>query len=834
MPAVFVNYRTGDAEAAASLLEKYLADRFGKELIYRDTRSITPGVPFDEDLSAAVRGSEVLLAIMGPQWDRFPELHSEGDWVRREIVEAREEGVTIVPVLLGRAAKRVSAEYLPPQLKFLAKVKSWILDTHDHETSLPGIGEKLASLVPALRTAEQAIHDARSTGSVRNEAKDVDSSVQAGSITGNVTNSRDTYEGPVNQGTHFGDNNYGGFPEKKDRSPRKRGTEDLRELDRCFVPPYGYEEAARRLQKPGTTVFLRGAPGSGRVATARILVKRLNQNAKTIHELYVADGEEDAASPFHVQSIQDDQWLWADLTDSGTWSWPRIREELAGLRHAIAEHSARLVAVLPGEGREYDNDIDRYLVPLAPPPVTLVLRGYLNDADIPLPADLSKLAFVADGTPSLQQAREYAARVVEACERTPSEEFAYWAESAYQQLSGNDTAAGELLRGHETAADRALLLAAAMLPGAHADTVEYGAARLLALTSARLEESSVLEQQPLRERLEHISVTRDPDGRVRFRSAGIDAALRAYCWTNLPALHKPLRDWTASLVESGFLSREERDTLVLNFARQCAAQRYGPELALLVGHLAHADKNEDCMRAAELALTCGLREDQTIREFRRRIYQWAREEKITERFASVLVAACRDELAARYPESALIRLLHLARRFPKTEACAALAALARANRALVPLVLDRLGDDRSKNREIDSLIFLEVVDPSLFIGSGPGDGGLIADRQVRTRLVSGWRMVFAAPDRELWSSRVEDWLRQATADERNRDALMSDLANAAVQASSDAVAQLYARARAANADQTTALLLLDKITAAQAELAIATDTSNVHASGGPS
>lgn len=620
MPAVFVSYRTGDAEAAASLLEKYLADRFGRKLIYRDTPSIAPGVPFDKDLIAAVRGSEVLLAVMGPKWDRFPELHDEGDWVRREILEAHEEGVPIVPVLLGRAAKRVSAEYLPPQLRFLAKVKSWILDVHDHETSLPGIGNKLADLVPTLRDAEQANRDTRPAGSVRNEAKDVDSSVQAGTITGNVTSSRDAFHGNVNQGTHIGDNNYGTFAEKKDRSSRKRGAEDLRELDRCFVPPLGYEDAESRLQEPGTTVFLRGAPGSGRVATAKILVKRLNQGEKAIHELYVADGEDDAASPFHLPGIQDGQWLWADLTDSGTWPWPRIRKELAGLRHAIAERSARLVAVLPREGWEYDDDIDRHLVLLSPPPVTRVLRRYLEVFDVPLPEDLAKLPFVADATPSLRQAREYAVRVAEAYGCAPSKGFADWAESAYQQLSGNDAAAGELLNGHRTATDRALLLTAAMLPGAHADAVEYGATRLLELTSAHLEERSVLEQKPLRERLEHISVTRgEPDGLVRFQSAGIDAALRAYCWTNLPALHEPLRNWTECMLKSGVLSREERNTLVLNFAGQCAHERYGPELALLVGDLADTGKNEDCLQAAGLALTRGLREDQTVREFRRRI-----------------------------------------------------------------------------------------------------------------------------------------------------------------------------------------------------------------------
>jgi len=50
MQGVFINYRTGDGEEAAALLEQRLSDRFGKERIFRATTSIKPGQPYPEKL----------------------------------------------------------------------------------------------------------------------------------------------------------------------------------------------------------------------------------------------------------------------------------------------------------------------------------------------------------------------------------------------------------------------------------------------------------------------------------------------------------------------------------------------------------------------------------------------------------------------------------------------------------------------------------------------------------------------------------------------------------------------------------------------------------------
>jgi hypothetical protein len=105
---VFTNYRTGDGEEAAALLEQRLSDRFGKEKIFRATTSIPPGQSYSEWLINAVRNSVVLLAVMGPDWAHAPRLRDESDWVRREILEAYASKLTVIPVLKGRRTERRS------------------------------------------------------------------------------------------------------------------------------------------------------------------------------------------------------------------------------------------------------------------------------------------------------------------------------------------------------------------------------------------------------------------------------------------------------------------------------------------------------------------------------------------------------------------------------------------------------------------------------------------------------------------------------------------------------------------------------------------------------
>ncbi|HEY3686235.1 MAG TPA: TIR domain-containing protein [Streptosporangiaceae bacterium] len=150
MHDVFVNYRTGDGDEAAAMVENALSNRFGTDAVFRAAKSVPPGELFEDRLLIAVRRSSVLLAIIGPDWTRYPELRDPEDWVRREILEAKACGTRIVPVLKGRKTDRLNVADLPMELAHLANVQSLRLDVRDNGADLGQIGDMIADLIPWL------------------------------------------------------------------------------------------------------------------------------------------------------------------------------------------------------------------------------------------------------------------------------------------------------------------------------------------------------------------------------------------------------------------------------------------------------------------------------------------------------------------------------------------------------------------------------------------------------------------------------------------------------------------------------------------------------------
>ncbi|MCE4942328.1 TIR domain-containing protein [Streptomyces noursei] len=160
MPEVFVNYRTGDEEATATLIERELSHRFGSDRIFRASKSIPGGQPFPRELITAARRSSVLLAVIGPRWleartaDGRPALADPKDWIRREILEAFGSGSQVIPILVGRT-DRLAREVLPPVLRHLADCQYRRLDHRNVEADLSRLGDELAQLVPELADADR-------------------------------------------------------------------------------------------------------------------------------------------------------------------------------------------------------------------------------------------------------------------------------------------------------------------------------------------------------------------------------------------------------------------------------------------------------------------------------------------------------------------------------------------------------------------------------------------------------------------------------------------------------------------------------------------------------
>jgi hypothetical protein len=153
--SVFINYRTGDEETAAALIERDLSGRFGPEQIFRDSKSIRPGEDFEQAILMAVRGSDVLLAVIGRRWLTAPDGHGgraldhESDWTRREICEAFACGVRVIPVLVGGVG-RLRADTLPPALQQLARCQYLRLDHRNVDVGLDRLTTTLVDLVPRL------------------------------------------------------------------------------------------------------------------------------------------------------------------------------------------------------------------------------------------------------------------------------------------------------------------------------------------------------------------------------------------------------------------------------------------------------------------------------------------------------------------------------------------------------------------------------------------------------------------------------------------------------------------------------------------------------------
>ena len=154
-PAVFVNYRTGDEEASAALVERELSYRFGSAKIFRADKSIAPGDDIETTIVDAVRHSEALVAVIGPRWlaatgpDGRRAIDSADDWTRRELVEARRHGVRIIPLLVGKV-RCLTLSDVPPALRWLPGCKYLRLNYRDLDACLDRLAEQLTELVPAL------------------------------------------------------------------------------------------------------------------------------------------------------------------------------------------------------------------------------------------------------------------------------------------------------------------------------------------------------------------------------------------------------------------------------------------------------------------------------------------------------------------------------------------------------------------------------------------------------------------------------------------------------------------------------------------------------------
>ena len=121
-PRVFVSYRRKDTQHAAGRLGDLLNQDFD---LFMDVEDIAPGTDYTQALMRAVDASQVMLALIGPDW--ATELNESGqrriddpeDWVAHEIAVGLHRNIVVIPVLID-GAHMPDREDLPPHLAGLA------------------------------------------------------------------------------------------------------------------------------------------------------------------------------------------------------------------------------------------------------------------------------------------------------------------------------------------------------------------------------------------------------------------------------------------------------------------------------------------------------------------------------------------------------------------------------------------------------------------------------------------------------------------------------------------------------------------------------------------
>src|SRR5438105_11973308 len=111
-PYIFISYRRADTNPIVGRITDRLTDHFGKARVFRDVENLTSGARYRTSIADALSRCDMLLALLGPHWAGFPQLHDPTDLMRMEIETALRRNVAVVPVLV-EGAEMPTADQLP-------------------------------------------------------------------------------------------------------------------------------------------------------------------------------------------------------------------------------------------------------------------------------------------------------------------------------------------------------------------------------------------------------------------------------------------------------------------------------------------------------------------------------------------------------------------------------------------------------------------------------------------------------------------------------------------------------------------------------------------------
>lgn len=147
---IFLSYRRVDSDIITGRIHDKLDYKLSRAKIFRDTENIPFGVDFHDHIEQRLNDCDVLLAIIGSNWQILQsDLEDVGklDFVKFEIEGALERGIPVIPVLV-KGAKIPSVESLPEGMRGLAQINAVTI------RSDPDFHPDLDKLIIAIKTFE--------------------------------------------------------------------------------------------------------------------------------------------------------------------------------------------------------------------------------------------------------------------------------------------------------------------------------------------------------------------------------------------------------------------------------------------------------------------------------------------------------------------------------------------------------------------------------------------------------------------------------------------------------------------------------------------------------
>ncbi|MFE4592654.1 hypothetical protein [Streptomyces laurentii] len=608
--------------------------------------------------------------------------------------------------------------------------------------------------------------------------------MNAQQFTGVNTGGGAAHTGSGDQHNHFN------FHPPKDPGPepfRPLAEDHLEWLERRFVPPDRMAAEVPRLTRLGT-LLLDGAPGSGRNATARILLHRLG-GPHAPRQLLTDDEA-------HL-GLQDDQVskgdrLLLDLADADERLWNAVRGRLPSLHHTMRLRRAHLVVILPHGVRHPSNELEAHRYTVVRPDPMAVLMEALRAERQPvarqrdeLPGEIQE--YVATNPP-LRDVAHLAGLIVESRRVKPGAGLKQWCADALTSLRELRTEVTRRLVTLEAGTQRGLLLTVAMVPGRRTTAVDTVERLLLQAVGHPADERPPLDREDLSQRVKEIGASIRPDDTVVFDLPGYATAVRTHFWTHRPDLWVHFARWVDRAVKNEALDAQDRDTLVGAYAEQALRTGQSRLLLDMARHWA-AQGDRSRVQAAVQALGIGAGSPRTGRVFRQQVYDWSKDDTIPAGLSRALIAVSADAIADTHPDQGLVRLHHLARRTDAIEeADGRLSALALSDERLQRMMLRRLVDGlNAHDWAADARLFGNAAAPDQVTGFL----GRPTDRDL---LVSGWRALFTRRESPQWLPHVRQWLAAAGPD-RVHGGLLLDVLVEAATPSPTALARLYQASR---------------------------------------